>query len=494
MIERPGVEVGVELEKPGEECGVFGVYSQDPNVDVAAMAIIAAHNMQHRGQEAAGVSVSNGQEIRRLVARGLASTVFADKEAVQELGEGHISSSHVRYGTIGEADPEKVAQPIGRRGFTVAHNGHWQSWVLDALGIENGPDTSDTGRVATYISQVHDKLGGSMEATLTEALPRLMPGAFALVITTKDQVFAIRDPNGFRPFILGKNQGYAVASETSPLRINGFEIQRDINPGEMLVIDEHGIRPTYPFVNHTAAERLCSLEFAYFTQPAGEIGGLEALQYRKGLGRAMAKQDMIRYPNLEIDIVTGIPDSGTPAGEGYAEVYKEYQGFTHATAFQKNRYSGRVFITPDSEERENAVRKKLAAYHSVVGGKRVLAIDDSIVRGVTSKAIVGILYDAGATEVHIRSSTAQYIAACYMGMDTDGPDQLLAAQHNGSLEAMRAEINATSLDFLDLSTMEKVLGPGDEEYLGAMAGKRTVGLCTSCMTGEYPIEIRPTSI
>lgn len=460
----------------GEACGVFGAFSTDPQIqkDLPYIALKGLEVMQHRGQEAAGIVVGGDDGLRRHVGPGRVSEVFSDAESLKKLGIGKIVSAHVRYGTISTRDPNEAGGPVLRDRFAVAHNGHWQDELLDELGIKRDGRT-DTERAADYIASLIST-AEPMENTLTRALRDLHEGAFSLVVTTRDQLFAVRDPHGFRPLVLGRfTGGYAVASETIALDVNGIPVIREIDPGEMLVIDDRGFRPAKPFSPVVEPrENLCAFELGYFSAPASRIKDREVYSYRRALGEELAIQDRDFIAQSKPDLVIGVPDSGIPAAEGYQRA----SGIPISSGMMKNRYPGRTFIAPGNSDRPAAVRKKLFVYREEVEGKSLVVIDDSIVRGTTTRELVNMLFEAGAREVHLRSTMPPYRHGCHMGMDTGDESKLIAARHGGNTEAIRAEINATTLDFLRLPAMVKALG------------SHGVGLCTACMDGDYPIKIR----
>jgi len=460
---------------PGEACGVFGVFSSDPSVQayLPGMAHRALGVMQHRGQEAAGIAVSDGNTLHRHVGPGRVAEVFADPESLKSLGIGPVVTAHVRYGTISTLDPNEAGGPVLRDGLAIAHNGHWQSEVFEEHGIRRDGRT-DTERAADYILSLIG--AGSTEEVLARALNDLREGAFSLSIATPDQLFAIRDPHGFRPLVLGKLPGgYAVASETIALDANDIPTIREIDPGEMLVIDKRGFRPVMPFGNKPKPnERLCSFELGYFSAPASRVGNIEVYSYRRALGEALAEQDRRFIAEAQPDLVIGVPDSGIPAAEGYSRA----SSIPYSSGMMKNRYPGRTFIAPEHSDRSSTVRTKLFAYRDEVEGKSLVIIDDSIVRGTTTRELVNMLFDAGARAVHLRSTMPMYRYGCHMGMDTSDESKLIAARYNGDINKISEEINPTSLAFLELPTMIKVLGA------------HGIGLCTACMDGDYPIKIR----
>ena len=485
----PGVEVRPEIV---ENCGVFGVYDTSGERDLRELALRAAAVQQHRGQEAAGLSVGSVQGVETYAAPGLVSSLSPREVAL--LDDRAVAAiSHVRYGTIPTgAEPGQFVQPIQRNGFSIAHNGHWEAAALNEAGVEFVDATSDTERVASLIEE-HHKPGADISDTLREVLPKVREGAFSLVVTTEDKLIAVRDPYGFRPLVMGSRRNadgtrsYAFASETIALDVNDFSYERDVEPGEMIEVNNRGIFPSFPFgySSDTERRRLCSLEYGYFSDPSSRIDGEEVLFFRKQLGRALAAQDREEGLVDFADLVIGVPESGLPAAEGYAAE----SGIPYETGIKRRSYEGRTFISPVEADRASRVSMKLWPYRSVVRGMRLVVVDDSIVRGTTARELVQMLFRAGAAEVHLRSSLPAYIDSCYMGIDTGDQAELLAHRMAGDVEAMREEVGATSLRFLEIPRMEYVLSEGARRSAEKL-GRRATGLCTSCFTGEYPIRIR----
>lgn len=454
-----------EEEKIHEACGVFGIY--DNYLDVVQASYEAAIVQQHRGQEAAGIAVSDGRDINCQVNAGLVLSAFPDKDSLNVLGHGFIGASHVRYGTVEVNIPENAGQPILKDGFTLSHNGHITNTenLKRDYGQPSDCDT-DSDVLATIIEKEHIA-GSDIVSTLEKVIPDV-EGAYSLVITTPDRLIGIRDPNGFRPLHLAKTLGgYALASESSALEVIGGKLLREIDPGEMIIIGDGTHRSVYPFEESRINPALCAFEFVYFSAPDSELSGREVYAVRKEMGRELARQDAKGLDNLKIDIVIGAPDSGTPAAEGYADE----SGIPYSSGMKKNRYIGRTFIKPEGENRSNAIDLKLKPYKSEIDGKNVLVVDDSIVRANTTLNLVRMLRDAGARSVHVRISSPPYKWPCFYGMDTGDPSQLIAS--NKSVEEIKDYIGANSLSYLSISRLQRAIGSD-------------TGLCDACMTGNYP--------
>ena len=503
MLEREGsleFAGGMELDELREACGVFGVFDPSGEVgDLRQVVLMSALAQQHRGQDSAGLSVVIDGEIRTFAQPGLVDAL--DRTGIADLGEGAtIASSHVRYGTARSDNAEGFVQPIvignDERTFgTIAHNGHLQSEVLQLAGSEYVDNTTDTERIAELLRQSASE-HGSLIPAINEVLPKIKDGAFSFVLTTPNELIAVRDPYGFRPLVMGERRtsegvAYAFASETVGLEPYGFQYVRDVEPGEMVIVDESGDRSTFPFGHKSIEQRhLCSLEHIYFSDPTSEIDGVPVQVYRRELGKALARQDLERYGDNFADVVFGVPDSGLPAAYGYAEEL----GLPIVMGVSRNRYKGRTFIEGTQAERVAAVAQKHKGLRGDLSGRRVVGIDDSWIRGTTGAGIVRTARAAGASEIHMRSTAPMYIASCFMGIETGDREQLMAHKFNSDLEAMRratsetAGTQLTSLDFLDLDTMVDILDRGKRDPSYAV-GSIATGICTSCFTGEYPIDI-----
>lgn len=451
-----------------EECGVFGIYSEKPT-DVAMSAYYALFALQHRGQESCGIAVNDDGVIHCHKDNGLVNDVFK-KETLDALGQGKIAVGHVRYGTTGSGGIAN-AQPMVvnhiKGSMALAHNGNLtnSAELREALEL-NGSifHTSSDTEVISYIITKERLSAPSIEAAVFSAMYRLK-GAYSLIIMSPSKLIAARDPLGFRPLCIGKKDGQILfASETSALNTLGAEYVRDVRPGEIVVVDKYGMRSIEGHCTD-CKKALCVFEYIYFARPDSEIEGCSVHLARRKAGEFLAKE----HP-VEADVVIGVPDSGLDAAMGYAEE----SGIPYGMGFIKNKYIGRSFIQPTQAQRESDVRIKLNVVPSTVKGKRVVMIDDSIVRGTTSARIVKQLREAGAKEVHVRVSAPPFRYPCYFGVDIDSPDKLIANHH--SIPEICEIIGADSLGFLS------------EEHVLQLADGCPLDMCAACFNGEYPVE------
>ncbi|WP_134699687.1 amidophosphoribosyltransferase [Ammoniphilus sp. YIM 78166] len=454
-------------DKLNEECGVFGVFGHP---DAPQLTYYGIHALQHRGQESAGISASNGEKFSYHRGMGLVTEAFGNKELEQI--KGHLAIGHVRYTTAGESKIEN-AQPLifkySQGNLALAHNGN----LVNAKQVKHQLErqgsifqtTSDTEVVAHLIARSgYDRIEDAVRESL-----RMIKGAYALLIMTETKLIVALDPNGLRPLSLGTiGEGYVVSSETCAFDVIGADYLREVEPGEMIIIDKDGMRSER--ISGNTQRSICSFEYIYFARPDSDIDGINVHQARKQLGRQLAKE-----ASIEADVVTGVPDSSISAAIGYAEA----TGIPYELGLIKNRYVGRTFIAPSQELRAQGVRMKLSAVRKVVEGKRVVMIDDSIVRGTTSGRIVRMLREAGATEVHVRISSPPVMNPCFYGIDTSTREELIAAKK--SIEQMREFIGADSLSFLSVDGLMEGVGRGKEHP--------NRGHCLACFTGQYPTEI-----
>ncbi len=453
-------------DKLHEECGVFGIWGHP---EAAQLAYYGLYALQHRGQESAGIATVDELTMHSHRGMGLVTEVFGGNK-LQDL-KGHAAVGHVRYSTTGESSVSN-AQPLVfsfRQGnLALAHNGNLINarQVHDRLERQGSifQSTSDTEVVAHLIAR-GDYL--TIEENVRDSLS-MIQGGYAFVILTDEQLIAIRDPAGLRPLCLGKlGDAYVVASESCAFDTIGAAFIRDVEPGEMLIIDHQGLRE-----ERFAAPRkkaLCTFEHIYFARPDSDIDGYNVHMVRKQLGRILA-----RVAPADADVVIGVPDSSISAAIGYAEELS----LPYEIGLIKNKYSGRTFIQPSQELRSLGVRLKLSAVRKIVAGKRVVMVDDSVVRGTTSARLVTLLREAGATEVHVRISSPPVKFSCFYGIDTSARDELIAAHK--SVEEIREFIGADSLAFLEESTMLSAFGAeAPTEH----------GFCNACFTGQYPTEI-----
>ena len=453
-----------------EECGVFGVYSQTSQ-DVASLAYYALYALQHRGQESAGIVVNDDGLFSSYRDVGLVSEVFPP-ERLAALGHGNIAVGHVRYGTTG-SDNKRNVQPIlvnhykGR--MALAHNGNLTNSHQLRLELESKGSifhTTTDSEVIAYIIVQERLKSASIEEAVSAAMDRLV-GAYSLVISSPSKLIAVRDPYGFRPLCMGrtKNGDVAFASESCGLDAIGARFERDILPGEIVVVDKSGVKSDTSHCGKTP-KKLCVFEFIYFARPDSVIDGSSVHVARQRAGAFLA----LEHP-VQADIVIGVPDSGLDAAMGYSR----QSGIPYGMGFIKNKYIGRTFISPTQEMRENEVNIKLNPIRSVVEGKRVVLIDDSIVRGTTCRRTIELLRKAGAKEIHMRVSASPFVAACYYGTDIDDPSKLIANNH--TVDEIAQIIGVDSLGYLSLADVVK------------LADNTECGFCTACFGGGYPTAI-----
>ena len=458
-----------------EECGVFGVFAPE-NMDVAALTYYGLYALQHRGQEGCGMAVNDDGLITSYKDLGLVSEVFTT-QVLQKLGQGSIAVGHTRYGTTGSnaranCQPMVVNHIKGR--MALAHNGNIvnASELRRALELQGSifHTTSDT-EVISYTITKERLTTPSIEAAVSCAMYKL-EGAYSLVLMSPTKLIAARDPQGFRPLCYGQTEDgiYVVASETCALEAVSARFVRDLEPGEILVFTKDGVKALR---EHCGAEQkhICIFEHIYFARPDSIVDGVSVHEARIRAGRCLAR----RHP-VQADVVIGVPDSGLDAALGYAQE----SGIPYEVGFIKNKYIGRTFISPGQSARENLVRIKLNPISSVVRGKRVVMIDDSIVRGTTSARIVKLLRDAGATEVHVRSSAPPFMNPCYYGVDIDSRDRLIACHH--SIPEIAEIIGADSLGYLPVEDLG--------ELLGVNCGQ---GYCSACFDGSYSTHVPEAS-
>jgi amidophosphoribosyltransferase len=462
------------LDRLVEECGIFGVYG--PGEDVANLTYFGLYALQHRGQESAGIAVSDGDWIRIHKEMGLVAQVF-DQEALADM-RGHISCGHTRYSTTGSTRLPN-AQPMlvdhGQLGaIAYGHNGNLiNAAELRNDMIEQGVDfltTSDSEVIGAVISRTP---GDNLEVVLRRALPRL-EGAYCLLLCTRTQLAAARDPLGIRPLCIGRlgdvaapgGAGYIIASETCALDVVGASFVREVEPGEIVVIDAEGIRSSH-VPRDVPRPAMCSFEFIYFARPDSVMMGRQLYEARVNMGRELAAE-----APASADIVISLPDSGTPAAVGYAEASR----IPFVEGMIKSRYITRTFIQPNQRLREAGIRLKFNPMRHVLQGKRVVLVDDSIVRGTTSSRIVEELRRAGAVEVHMRIASPPIMWPCFMGIDIASRRELIAA--NRTQAEVGELIGADSLHYLSIPGLKRAVG----EHTGE-------GFCFACFDGNYPLQV-----
>jgi amidophosphoribosyltransferase len=454
-------------DKLKEECGIFGIYSQNKH-DVARLTYYALYALQHRGQESAGIAVNQNGIIRAHKDMGLVHDVFSGN-TIKDLN-GLSSIGHVRYSTTGDSRIEN-AQPMViqyKKGqMALAHNGNLvnASKIRSELEEEGVlfQSTIDSEVIANLISR-YRKSNENIEDCIAKIMD-VIEGAYTLTILTPKKLIGVRDKNGIRPLCIGKlDDSYILSSESCALDAVGAKFVRDVNPGEIVIINKYGIRSMQTTVPKKA--NVCIFEYIYFARPDSMIDGASVHQSRLEAGKILAKEQP-----LDADLVIGVPDSGLTAAMGYSIE----SGIPNGQGLIKNRYIGRTFIQPEQNQREMFVKIKLNAMRNVITGKRIIMIDDSIVRGTTSRWIVKLLKDAGAKEVHMKISSPPVLYPCFFGMDFPSRDQLVAA--NNSIEKICEMIGADSLGYISLEGIKKTPVGSKCEF------------CSACFDGEYPIEV-----
>ena len=460
----------------GHACGVFGVYA--PGAPVSHLAYLGLHALQHRGQESAGIAVSDGETITVVKDMGLVTQVF-DERRLAPL-DGHLAIGHNRYSTTGSStwkNAQPVYRSVGDAGFALGHNGNLTNTVelAQRLGMLPGltaplteyDSTTDSALVAELVAQEWPAEarsdGRDLEVALERVLPRLA-GGFSFVLMDDARLIGVRDRHGFWPLVLGRlDAGWVLASETAALDIVGAHFVREVEPGEMVTIDATGVR------EHRFAEpdpKLCLFEFVYFARPDTMLYGRSVHAARQRMGEELARQAPV-----DADMVMPIPESGIPAAQGFARG----SGIPYGDGLVKNRYVGRTFINPSQEMRNSGVRLKLNPLPENIRGKRIVVVDDSIVRGTTTRQVVAMLRESGAAEVHFRVSSPPYRWPCFYGMDTGRRSELLAADL--SVGEIADFLKVDSLAYLDL------------ERLTTATGAPSSSFCTACLSGDYPVPV-----
>jgi amidophosphoribosyltransferase len=464
---------------PQDACGVFGVWA--PGEEVSKLSYFGLYALQHRGQESAGIAVSNGRQILVYKDMGLVSQVFDD--STLESLKGHLAIGHARYSTTGAStwqNAQPTFRPTDDGSIALAHNGNLinahelrdlvarlpgPSGELDLHGRALEESTNDTSLVTALLAHHPDT---TLEQRALEVLP-LLRGAFSFVWMNEHTLYAARDPQGIRPLVLGRlDRGWVVASEDSALATVGASVVREVEPGELLVIDENGLR------SHTFAEpapKGCVFEYVYLARPDATIAGRSVHQARVEMGRQLARE----FP-VDADLVMPVPESGTPAAAGYAEE----SGIPFGQGFVKNAYVGRTFIQPSQTLRQLGIRLKLNALEHMVRGRRLVVVDDSIVRGNTQRAQIRMLREAGAAEVHVRISSPPVKWPCFYGIDFATRAELIASGLD--VDEVAASVGADSLGYISLEGMIEATGQAPSD------------LCLACFTGEYPIPLPDESL
>ena len=461
----------IPSDKLREECGVVAIYG---NHEASKLAYLSLYALQHRGQESAGIAASNGERVELRKGMGLFSDLFT-ADVLAQLS-GSLAIGHTRYSTTGDSallNAQPIMVECNKGKIALAHNGNiTNAHEVHAQLEQQGSifqTTSDTEVIVHLIAR-------SREQTLADAMAdslRRIEGAFSLVMLTPDRIFAARDPRGFRPLVMGRITGQMAhtpdtivfASETCAFDLIGATYEREVKPGELVIVGPEGVHSR--FYSAQQPQSSCIFEHVYFSRPDSIVFGRAVQQTRDAMGRQLALESPV-----DADIVVPVPDSGMTAAMGFAR----QSGIPIQIGLIRNHYVGRTFIEPEQRVRDFGVKLKLNPVRHVLEGKRVVLIDDSIVRGTTSKKIVRMVRDAGAKEVHMRISCPPTISPCFYGVDTPSKNQLIAA--NKSVEEIREYIKADSLAYLSLEGLRKAAGEGDEPFY-----------CTACYTGKYPTNI-----
>ncbi|WP_085829278.1 amidophosphoribosyltransferase [Clostridium massiliodielmoense] len=454
----------IEIDKFKDECGVFGIYSKS-KLNVASITYYGLYALQHRGEESSGIVISDGKKLTCTKGMGLVSDVF-NEEIINNM-KGKMAIGHVRYSTFGESTLSN-AQPLLSSfklgSIAIAHNGT----LVNAEKIKSKLEESgllfqtsiDSEVILNLIAR---SLKTNVEESIKDAM-KIVKGSYGIVILTEDKLIGVRDPNGIRPLCIGKiENNYVICSESCALHCIGAEFIRDVEPGEMVIVDENGLRSTK--FEENVGHKTCAFEYIYFARPDSKIDGINVYNSRVAAGEQLFKE-----APADADIVIGVPDSGIPAAVGYAKA----SGIPYGIGLVKNKYVGRTFIAPSQDLRERAVSVKLSPLKVNVEGKRIVLIDDSIVRGTTSRRLVEVLKRAGAKEIHFRLSSPVVTDPCYFGIATPYKKDLIGA--NMSVDEICKEIGADSLGYLSIDGLLKVLKNGKDEF------------CLGCFNGQYPVE------
>lgn len=473
-----------------EKCGVIGIYLTDHEMNASRLAYYGLQSLQHRGQESTGIAVSDGERLDQIRDLGLVAEVYNNDNLAALTG--YIAIGHVLYSTSGKATIEN-AQPFVSRSklgnVAIAHNGSLVNAEPMKEFLEETGSTftssSDTEVIIKLIAKNYKK---GLERALTDTI-QLIKGSFALAVMTEKTLIGARDPNGIRPLCLGKlKNGWVLASESCAIDAMGGDLVRDIEPGEIVIINDDGVL-SFNFGEKTA-KKTCIFEYVYFARPDSIMDGIGVLEARIKMGEVLARES-----GVTADVVIGVPDSGLGAAMGYSRA----SGIPYAMGIVKNKYIGRTFIAPSQEEREQMVFVKLNALKSDLDGKRVVIIDDSIVRGTTSRRLIQILRKAGAKEVHFRISSPPVKYPCYFGIDTPARAELISATHE--IEEIRQAIGADSLAFISMDGMIEALQSCEWEEettkekkpsraandKNGDSGASNCGYCQGCFLGEYPM-------
>jgi amidophosphoribosyltransferase len=459
------------VDGPREACGVIAAYSTTERI--SHLIYFGLFALQHRGQESAGIATSDGETMTVFKDMGLVAQVF-DEPALAGL-EGHIGIGHTRYSTTGSnnwANAQPAHRQVGSTSVALGHNGNLTNTAELAASLGISGATTDSDLMAEGVARVIDDERSDsrgLEVALMEVAPT-WKGAFSLVLMDQGRIVGLRDPNGFRPLCLGSlgRGGWVLASETAALDLVGAKFVREVAAGEMVVIDANGVNSYHPFGE--VKPGLCLFEFVYFARPDSQMYGRTIHTARYEMGRSLSEE----HP-VEADVIVPVPESGIPAAQGFAAA----SGIPYTDGLVKNRYIGRTFIEPSQMLRDQGIRLKLNPIPENLEGKRVALVDDSIVRGSTTKKLVAMVREAGATEVHLRVSSPPYRWPCFYGMDTSDRSTLIAARKD--VDEIREHLDADSLGYLSLDGLMGATGVAD------------AGFCTACLSGVYPTAIPNTT-
>jgi amidophosphoribosyltransferase len=450
-------------ESPKEACGLFGVWA--PGEEVAKLIFFGLYSLQHRGQESAGIAVSDGSGILVYNDMGLVAQVFSEA-TLATLG-GHLGIGHTRYSTTGSnrwENAQPAFKPTEEGGVALGHNGNLTNTRELAGMVKRGAGpkaTTDSDIVAQMLS---DRCGGGLEDALAETMP-LLQGAYSFVIMDEKTVYGVRDPYGVRPLVIGRlpGGGWIITSETCALDIVGASYVRDVEPGEIVAVDENGLRSR---VFAPPASKLCIFEYVYLARPDSQMYDRSVHEVRRQLGRLLAEESP-----ADADLVIGVPDTGPVAAAGFAEA----SGIPYGEGIVKNRYVGRTFIQPTQTIRQLGIRLKLNPLKQAINGKKLVVVDDSIVRGNTTRQIVGMLRESGAREVHLRITSPPIRWPCFYGIDMATKAELVASDL--TIEEIRSYVGADSLAYLSLPSLVRATGSSSDKF------------CRACFDGIYPIPI-----
>ncbi len=459
----------MEFYPPKEECGIFGIYKSD---HAAGHAALGLHALQHRGQESAGIVTYDGDHFHVHKAMGLVSHVFSEQDLSDRL-IGNMAIGHVRYSTSGDTIARNI-QPLvadyALGGIAIAHNGNLtNAWSIREKLVQKGSIFQSSSDTEVIIHLLATSIKDRTIDRFIDAITHIQ-GAYSIIALTRKKLLGMRDPYGVRPLVIGKlDESWILASETTALNIIGAEFVRDVEPGELVWFDSQGINSLKPF--RERVRKFCIFEYVYFSRPDSIVEGLSVNEVRKAIGAELAKE----HP-VDADIVVPVPDSGVPAGIGYALESK----IPFEMGIIRNHFIGRTFIQPNQEIRNLSVKMKHLPCKSSLNNKRVILVDDSIVRGTTSKKLIDMVRQAGATEVHMRVAAPPTRSPCFYGIDTPTEDELIASSHN--IDAIREYIGSDTLAYISIDGLYRAVSGEDRNPIQSQH-------CDACFTTQYPIKL-----